>query len=122
MYKLIESPNDSVAAFHITDVISESENDEMTYRINSLGSPENKVRLLLVISHYPSFNSAEDFYDDLRFVRRCADRIERMAVVGDRSWKSTLVGLFGLFSAIETAYFDRSEIRTAWQWLTENLR
>jgi SpoIIAA-like len=122
MFKMIESPNDSVVAFHITAEVSESETDDMVYRVNSLGSPENKVRLFLVISQYTSFNSAEDFYDDLRFVRRCADRIERMAVVGDRSWKSTLVGLFGLFSSIETAYFDRSEFLTAWKWLNENLR
>ena len=76
------------------------------------------ARLLLVVQDYPSFNSAEDLYFDLRFAVPLADRIERLAVVGDRVWKDTWISLFGLFSGIRTAYFDRSEMDRAWQWVS----
>ncbi len=104
-------------AIRITGEVSDRETEEIVRRIHAQCPPGGKVRIFLKMSHYASFNSAEDLYYDLRFARYCDDRIERLAVVGDRSWKSTLVGLFGLFSSIETAYFDQSEARNAWQWL-----
>ncbi|MFP4349454.1 MAG: STAS/SEC14 domain-containing protein [Desulfococcaceae bacterium] len=48
-----------------------------------------------------------------------ADHIERMAVVGDRTWKNTWVALFGLFGGIDTRYFDNTEMKAAWEWVRE---
>ena len=79
-----------------------------------------KIRLVLVMRHYPSFNSAEDFYDDLRFLRLYDHSIERVAVVCDRFWKETWVALFGLFAGIRIENFDRPEFNDAWKWISEN--
>jgi len=78
---------------------------------------ERKTRLFVAVEHYPSFDSAESLYEDLRFAKIYADHIEKMAVVGDRQWKETFIALFGLFSGIESAYFDRSEFESAWEWV-----
>ena len=53
---------------------------DMDRAVEALG----KVRLVLVMRHYPSFNSAEDFYDDLRFLRLYDHAIDKVAVVCDR--------------------------------------
>jgi hypothetical protein len=58
-------------------------------------------------------------YEDLKFANLYSKNIERMAVVGDRSWKSTWVALFGLFSGFLTNYYDKSEINEALNWLRE---
>ena len=120
MFHSIGKPKDGFIAFHITGELSDKETERIIHEIQSNASPEGKVRLFLLIEQYTSFNSAEDLYYDLRFAKSCADLIERMVIVGDRSWKSTLVGLFGLFSSIETAYFDRSDGKAAWEWLVQN--
>ena len=67
----------------------------------------------------PSFNSAESLYEDLRMVIRHSDHVDRLAVVGDRLWKRTWVGLFGLFSKIEADYFEMEQIDAACQWITQ---
>ena len=56
-----------------------------------------KIRVFLIVDHYPSLNSAESLYDDLRFVKVYADHIEKIAIVCDKTWKRTWVALFGLF-------------------------
>jgi len=74
------------------------------------------VRLVLVMRHYPTLNSAEDFLDDLRFLRLYDHAIDAVAVVCDRLWKDSLVGLFSLFSGIRMEFFsvDQPDALTAW--------
>ncbi|HSO20560.1 MAG TPA: STAS/SEC14 domain-containing protein [Desulfosarcina sp.] len=76
-----------------------------------------KVRLVVVLRHYPSFNSAEDLYDDLRFLKLYAEAVDKVAVLGDRFWKGTWVGIFGLFSGIRMAFFDMAQVDAAGRWI-----
>ena len=76
------------------------------------------MRILLMVRHYPSFNSAEDLYYDFRFLRLFADHIHRVAVVSDRTWKHTWVSLFALFSGIEMDFFPMDQVQSALNWLS----
>jgi hypothetical protein len=76
-----------------------------------------RVRLVLVMRHYPSFNSAEDFYDDLRFIRLYDHAIDKVAVVCDRFWKDTWVGIFSLFSGIRMDFFEMSQVDEVTRWI-----
>jgi hypothetical protein len=76
-----------------------------------------RVRLVLVMRYYPSFNSAEDFYDDLRFLRLYDHAIDKVAVVCDRSWKDSWVGIFSLFSGIRMVFFETSQVNQLTRWI-----
>ncbi len=78
-----------------------------------------RVRLVLVMRHYPSFNSAEDFYDDLRFLRLYDHAIEKVAVVCDRFWKDTWVGIFSLFSGIPMEFFELTQLDEVSRWIQD---
>jgi hypothetical protein len=78
------------------------------------------VRLILVVRHYASFNSAEDLYYNLRFVKLFADRIKKVAVVADKAWKQTWVALFGLFSGVFMEFFHASQIQEAVDWVNSD--
>ena len=60
---------------------------------------------------------AESLLFDLNFTLTYYDKIERMAIIGNKVWENTWIALFGLFSHIQTEYFDRSEIKAAWKWI-----
>jgi hypothetical protein len=117
MFQLLQKPKDAILALHITGEISDRETDRLVRIIRKHASHRQKARMFLLMDHYRSFNSAESLYEDLRFTRRCDDLIQCMAIVGDPSWKDTWVALYGLFSGIETAYFERAEAQVALQWL-----
>jgi hypothetical protein len=76
-----------------------------------------RVRLVLVMRHYPSFNSAEDFYDDLRFLRLYEHAIDKVAVVCDCIWKDTWVGIFSLFSGIRMDFFEMTQVNEVTRWI-----
>ena len=86
---------------------------DMDQAVAALG----KVRLILVMRHYPSFNSAEDFFDDLRFLRLYDHAIDKVAVVCDRFWKDSWVGIFSLFSGIRMDFFTLTETDELSQWI-----
>ncbi|MEJ2661500.1 MAG: STAS/SEC14 domain-containing protein [Desulfobacteraceae bacterium] len=117
MFQLMQKPKDALLMLHITGEISDRETDRIVRIIRTHASHRQKARLFLLMDHYMSFNSAEALYEDLRFARQCGELIQCMAIVGDGSWKETWVALFGLFSGIDMAYFDRAEAQAAWQWL-----
>ncbi|MBC2712214.1 MAG: STAS/SEC14 domain-containing protein [Desulfosarcina sp.] len=86
---------------------------DMDQAVAALG----RVRMVLVMRHYPSFNSAEDFYDDMRFLRLYDHAIDKVAVVCDRFWKDTWVGIFCLFSGIRMDFFEISQANAAARWI-----
>jgi len=86
---------------------------DMDQAVSALG----RVRLVLVMRHYPSLNSAEDFYDDLRFLRIYDHAIDKVAVVCDRFWKDTWVGIFSLFSGIRMDFFEMTQVNEVTRWI-----
>jgi len=121
MFEHIKRITGPVIALKLTGEITEPEHQQIDRLLSGSINRWGQIRLLLTVKHYPSLSSAEALYEDLRMVKFYSDGIERMAVVGDRPWKSTWVGLFGLFSRIETDYFSVEQIESAWQWVTEGL-
>ena len=110
----------NILSIRIDSAVSDERFQAISSEIESLASTAGRVRLVLVIKHYASLLSAEDLLDDLRFVKLYADRIDKVAVVSDKSWKRTWVGLFSLFSGVAMAFFDLSESDLASSWIQNN--
>lgn len=121
MFEHIQQIQGNVLALKISGEITDREHDRLDSLIRESIDKWGALRILVVVKHYASLSSAEALFEDLRMVKRHADHIDRMAVVGDRIWKRTWVGLFGLFSRIETDYYELEQMDAAWQWITEGI-
>ena len=121
MFEHIQEIKGRVLAIKITGEITDREHDHLHRTIKAHIAAWGNIRILLTAIQYPCFNSAEALYEDLRTVKLNSDHIERLAVVGDRPYKGTWVALFGLFSGLETDYFEMDHIEDAWQWITEGI-
>jgi hypothetical protein len=118
MYQNLSVPAEDILAYRITGEITEKEaktiGADIDRKAEEHGGP---IGLLLAVDTYPSLNSDEDLYTDLRFVRGREEAIGRMAVLGQGAYRNTWVALFGLFSRVETAYFQRNQVQAAVNWL-----
>ena len=88
--------------------------------IEQLAARSGRIRLVLFMKHYASLFSSEALLDDLRFVRLYSDQIDKVAVVSDKSWKRTWIGLFSLFSGVRMEFFDIAEYGLASSWIQED--
>ena len=107
----------NVLFMEIDSEINKDKLNGICNEIEQAAATLGKVRLLLELKHYPSLNSAEDLYDDLRFVKLYANCIDKVAIVCDKTWKRTWVGLFSAFSGVEIGFFDKSEKEELSNWI-----
>jgi hypothetical protein len=118
MYQNLSVPTEDILAYRITGEISEKEAKTIGADIDRKAKErDGPIGLLLAVDTYPSLNSDEDLYADLGFVRGREDAIRRMAVLGQGAYRNTWVALFGLFSRVETAYFERNQVQAAASWI-----
>ena len=107
----------NILSVEISSEISDEKFHAICNEIDQLTAARGKVRLVLIMKHYLSFNSAEDLYYDLRFVKLYANCIDKVAVICDKKWKQTWLGLFSLFSGVKMEFFDITEINDAFNWI-----
>jgi SpoIIAA-like len=107
----------NILSIRIDSSLSDNGFRAISTEIDQLAAAAGKIRLVLVIKHYASLLSAEDLLDDMRFVRLYSDRIDKVAVVSDTSWKRTWVGLFSLFSGVKMEFFDMAQYERASNWI-----
>jgi hypothetical protein len=112
-----ETVKHPIVSLELTAGLSDREKKRLSEFLASNIEESGKIRLLLFLKGYPARDTAESLFEDINFVRVHADDIEKMAVVRERAWQDTWVGVFGLFGRMETAYFDYSEKEKATNWL-----
>lgn len=111
--------NSKILTLELDTLVSDKENARLAGLLERRIAGSGKIRLLLFLKGYPARDTAEAFFEDIKFIKPQAHNIERMAVVGHRAWQDTWTAIFGLFAHVETAYFDASEGEAAARWLEE---
>ena len=116
MYYQLREGSGNILGFKIVGGMTKRQKAQICKVLEKQIRESGKIRLLLVIESRKTMD-AESMLFDLNFTLTYADKIERMAIIGNKVWENTWVALFGLFSHIRTQYFDRSEIKAAWKWI-----
>jgi hypothetical protein len=111
---------EGVLCLRINGGLRDKENEELGGLVDERAAESGKLRLFLIFEDYSATDGAESLYDDLKFVKIHADRIERMAVVADGAWQQTWIALFGLFGGVKTAYFEHADMAEAVRWVSDN--
>jgi hypothetical protein len=116
MYHQLKEGSGNILGFKIVGGITKKQKERICKVLEKQISKSGKIRLVLVIEPHGKMD-AESLLLDLNFTLIYSDKIERMAIIGNKLWEKTWIALFGLFSHIRTHYFDRSEIKAAWKWI-----
>ena len=58
-------------------------------------------------------------WDDIKFATTHCNKIERVAMVGDKQWEAWMAKVCKPFTMAKIKYFDAADIKSAWQWLKE---
>lgn len=116
MYHQLKKGSGNILGFKIVGGMTKRQKAEICKLLEKQIRESGKIRLLLVVESRKTMD-AESLLFDLNFTLIYADKIERMAIIGDKVWEETWSALFGLFSHIRTEYFGRKEIKAAWVWI-----
>ena len=79
---------------------------------------DGKVRILAQFHDFHGWD-AHALWDDIKFSTTHCTKIERIALVGDKTWEKWMAAVCKPFSMAKIRYFDSSEIEAAKTWLAE---
>jgi hypothetical protein len=116
VFHQLKEGSDNILGFKIVGGMTKKQKEQVCKVLEKQIRESGKIRLLLVIEPQKTMD-AESLLFDLNFTLTYSDKIERMAIIGNKVWEKTWIALFGLFSDIQTQYFDRSEIKAARKWI-----
>ena len=79
---------------------------------------DGKVNVLAQFHDFHGWD-AKALWDDIKFSTTHCTKIERIALVGDRTWDKWMAKVCKPFTLAKVRYFDTTEIDAAWAWVRE---
>jgi hypothetical protein len=77
---------------------------------------EGKVNLLAQMHDFHGWD-AKALWDDIKFSTTHCTKIEKIALVGDKTWEKWMAKVCKPFTMAKIEYFDAANIDKAWAWL-----
>lgn len=111
----LDSSDGGVLGFKVSGDVTKADYETLTPAVAEAVEQHGTVDLLLDLTDF-HWEKVSAWGSDLRFGHEFHDKIERLAIVGNRAWEKHLASLASPFYAKQSAYFDNDA--AAWAWLT----
>lgn len=108
----------NVLGFTLSGKLHDSDYKSFVPTLDAAIATYGKVRLL---AHFVDFHGWDmhALWDDIKFTGTHADKVERIALVGDKKWEAMMAKVCKPFTSAKVRYFDVSELNAAWAWVEE---
>lgn len=77
---------------------------------------EGRLNLLVLFRDFHGWDAYAP-WDDMKFAATHYSKIQRIALVGDRTWEKWMAAVCKPFTNAQVRYFDVSELEAAKAWL-----
>jgi SpoIIAA-like len=118
MIEQLPSSSDKVLAFKMSGKLHDADYKTFVPLIDDAIAKQGKVRLLAEFHDFQGWDM-HALWDDIKFAATHCTKIERIALVGDKTWEKWMAAVCKPFSMAKVRYFDASEIEAAKTWLAE---
>lgn len=118
MIEPLPAPSDKILAFKMSGKLHDEDYKTFVPLIDDAVAKQGKVRLLAQFHDFHGWD-LHALWDDIKFSTTHCLSIERIAMVGDKTWEKWMAKVCAPFTRAKIRYFDVSEIDAAWTWLGE---
>jgi hypothetical protein len=119
MIEQLPSKSEKLLGFKMSGKLHDADYKTFGPVIEAAVAKSGKIRLLAEFHDFHGWD-AHALWDDIKFsTKHCLD-IERIALVGDKTWEKWMATVCKPFTMAKIKYFDAAEVEAAWAWLGEN--
>ena len=119
MIEELASPYENTLGFKMTGLLHDEDYKMFVPRVDEAIADDGKVRILAQFHDFKGWD-AHALWDDIKFATTHCAKIERIALVGEKTWERWMSKFCKPFTMAELKYFDASELDTAWAWLAQS--
>ena len=81
---------------------------------------KGKLHLLMEMTDFHGWD-APALWDDMKLEGPLGDKIERLAMIGDKKWEAWMAKICKPFTRAQIQYFEASDAQNAWTWVQDGL-
>ncbi len=118
--KLNESYDGKVLTIQMSGKLTAEDYEQFVPLTERLIDQHGRIRILIDMQEFHGWSLAA-LWEDLKFDIKHFNDIERLAMVGDRTWEKWMATFCKPFTSAEIRYFDQSESDEASQWISDGL-
>lgn len=118
MIEQLPAPADKVLAFRITGQLHDADYKTFGPVIEAAVKEQGKLRIL---AHFHDFKGwdMQALWDDIKFSTQHCNDIEKIALVGEKTWEKWMAAVCKPFTMAKIRYFDITEYEAAKTWIAE---
>ena len=109
---------DNACGFKMSGKLHDADYQTFVPAIDAAITQHGKVRLLAQFHDFQGWD-LHALWDDIKFSTTHCTTIERIALVGDKTWEKWMAKVCKPFTMAKIQYFDISELEAAKSWLAE---
>jgi hypothetical protein len=118
MIEQLPQKSEKILGFQMSGKLHDADYERFVPVIEAAVAKAGKIRLLAQFEDFHGWD-LHALWDDIKFsTKHCFD-IERIALVGDKTWEKWMAKVCKPFTMAKVRYFDATEIDAAWKWLEE---
>src|SRR5436853_5777667 len=107
-----------VLGFKMSGKLHDEDYKKFVPMIDAAIAGQGKVRLLAQFQDFHGWD-LHALWDDIKFSTTHCTRIERIALVGDKTWEKWMACVCKPFTMAKVRYFDAAELAAAQAWIAE---
>ncbi len=118
MIETLSRGSDKVLGFKLSGKLHDEDYKTFVPAIDNAVAKHGKIRLLAQMHDFHGWD-AHALWDDIKFSTTHCTEVEKIALVGEKSWEKWMASVCKPFTMAKIKYFDAGEIDQAWAWLEE---
>jgi len=118
MVEMMNESSGNVVGFKAAGVIEPADYEYLVPKFEELIRQHGSMRVLMDMHEFKSEAPAA-WWADIKFGHEFHNKIEKIAIVGDKRWEKWMTAFCAPFYTREAKYFRTDEMATAWSWLRE---
>jgi len=118
MIEELTARHGKVLGFKLSGKLHDEDYKAFVPRVDEAVAEEGKVRMLVEFHDFHGWD-LKALWEDTKFATTHCTKIERIAMVGEKTWEKWMANVCKPFTMAKVRYFDAAEVDAAWKWLEE---
>jgi hypothetical protein len=120
MIEQLPESTGKVLAFKLSGKLHDEDYKKFVPLIDKAVAEQGKVRMLAVFEDFHGWDM-HALWDDVKFATTHCRVIERIALVGEKTWEAWMAKVCKPFTMAKIQYFDVAQLADAQAWIKEGL-
>ena len=118
MIEILKTNSDKIIAFKMSGKLHDEDYKHFVPSVEAAIETHGKIRMLAQFHDFHGWDM-QALWDDIKFATKHCTHIERIAMVGEKTWEKWMAKICKPFTLAKIRYFEADQVDQALAWLAE---